>query len=636
MTGFATRSNAALRQFWRSEDGNTTIVCIYMSLAILLVTGGAIDVMRYESVRTKMQHVLDRAVLAAADLDQEADPSDVALDYVTTAGLGNALTGVTVDDGATYRTVSAAGQSNVDTFFMRMTGIDTLTAPAASTAEEKISNVEISLVLDISGSMRWNNRMDNLKPAAKKFVDKVMTEESNGITTLNLVPYAGHVNPGKDMYLYFQGKRPKVWENNGWGNGDQDAPGNSLCNNNAENADEGAADPNCAEGLPANYPGGRFTPWTQAISNVVYYFDLDGDDLYDVAHKIEDFPENAPRDADDFFKGHVAYLMSADSDLSDPDMFLGASIKGGGSKNKYFQVKGDQNGPDSDLGPTKNQGKIPGSTYSYGSISYSQWEAQYVAPKGNTSTNSETNTKSPNQKVNMTSSCVEIYDADFNTTDMPASDDYVPHFMYWDIDLSVMDWGWCPEDDTQIQYYSDDAVALKNFIDNIRMHDGTGSQYGMKYALSLLDPETRDAVSFMIEEGVVASKFEGRPIAWEDPETEKFIILMSDGIVTDQYRPEDATDAVNGEVELTNQSSSKSFNFSSRTSNITNLHKQCDLAKSKGVKIFTVAYETDNSAADVLRTCASSDSHFFRTEGTEIADTFDTIARQINNLRLIQ
>ena len=28
----------------------------------------------------------------------------------------------------------------------------------------------------------------------------------------------------------------KQWQNNGWGNGDQDAPGGSLCNNNAENA----------------------------------------------------------------------------------------------------------------------------------------------------------------------------------------------------------------------------------------------------------------------------------------------------------------------------------------------------------------------------------------------------------------
>lgn len=34
-------------------------------------------------------------------------------------------------------------------------------------------------------------------------------------------------------------------ENNGWGNGDQDAPGGSLCNNYAENYDEGLASPEC-------------------------------------------------------------------------------------------------------------------------------------------------------------------------------------------------------------------------------------------------------------------------------------------------------------------------------------------------------------------------------------------------------
>lgn len=35
--------------------------------------------------------------------------------------------------------------------------------------------------------------------------------------------------------------------NNGWGNGDQDAPGASLCNNNAENADEGDAAIECQD-----------------------------------------------------------------------------------------------------------------------------------------------------------------------------------------------------------------------------------------------------------------------------------------------------------------------------------------------------------------------------------------------------
>lgn len=640
MTRNIGRTKAGLQRFWRSEDGNSTIVCIYLCLAILLVTGGAIDVMRYEAVRTKMQHVLDRAVLAAADLDQEADPSAVVQDYAEKAGLGNALTGVTVEQGVNYRTVSATGRSDMDTLFMRMSGIDTLSAPGLSTAEEKIANVEISMVLDISGSMRDNNRMVNLKPAAKSFVDKVMTEESEGVTTLNLVPYAGQVNPGEYMFKYMRGERPKINENNGWGNGDQDAPGNSLCNNNAENADEGAADPSCSDGTTIATEEGFFTPWSQAISNMVFYFDVNEDGEYDgrtdIAHKIEDFPEDAPRDADDFFKGAVAYLMEDDSDLNDPDQFLGASIKGGNQKNQYFQVKGDVNGPESDLGPTKNTGKLPGNTYSYGSIDYAAWEASYVAPQGSTETDPETNEKQPNQKVNMTSSCVEITDAEFDNSALPTSSDYVPHFMYWPIAEEVMDWGWCPEDDTAIQYYSDDAVSLKAFIDNLRMHDGTGAQYGMKYALSLLDPATRPAVSEMIKEGLIAAKFEGRPIAWEDKETEKFIVLMSDGMVTDQFRPNNPKSAVNGEIELQTQGSIFYHNYSARSNNVANLHKQCDLAKANGVIIFTIAFETNDAAAADLHTCASSDSHFFRTSGMEISDVFDTVARQINNLRLIQ
>ena len=50
-----------------------------------------------------------------------------------------------------------------------------------------------------------------------------------------------------------------------------------------------------------------------------------------------------------------------------------------------------------------------------------------------------------------------------------------------------MDWGWCPDEDTAIQYYSDDKEALKKFIGHMRMHDGTGLQYRKKYSVALLD-----------------------------------------------------------------------------------------------------------------------------------------------------
>jgi uncharacterized protein YegL len=517
-----------------------------------------------------------------------------------------------------------------------MSGYNDMTPPARSVAEEKIANVEISLVLDISGSMRFNDRMTRLKPAAQAFVDKVMTDQTNGVTTLSLVPFAGQVNPGDVLFDYFRGERPKLKQNNGWGNGDQDAPGGSLCNNNAENYDEGLADPSCADGTAEPLTGGYFEPWGQAISNVVLYFDTDGDDIYDAAHKIEDFPENASRDVDDFFRGAVAYVMAQDNRLSDPEQFLGISVKGGKQTKRYFQVKGDVNGSSSDLGPTKNKGRIPGKTYSYSQIDYVAWEAEYISPNTDVppeETVEETVVVPTN--INMPSSCVEIYDPEFNTTEMPLSDDYVPHFHYWPIDHEQMDWGWCPGEDMAVQYYSADRQGLVDFIGNMRMHDGTGTQYGMKYGLALLDPMNRDEVSHLISQGLVDPRFEGRPIDWHDSETEKYIVLMTDGQTTDQFRPNDPRAAINGEVELQVQGGAH-YNLSSQSSNVTNLQKQCLLAKQNGVTVFTIAFETNSAGAADMLACASSASHFFHVQGDEIHETFDTIARQINNLRLIQ
>ncbi|MGP6087480.1 pilus assembly protein TadG-related protein [Antarctobacter jejuensis] len=627
---------ALAREFAKDEDGNVTIFSVYMILLILLVSGAAVDIMRFEATRAQLQTTMDRAVLAAADLDQVQTSDAVVRDYLEKSGMNHVLLGTEVTSGLNHRTVKAWGESDMATLFLKMSGYDNLTPPAISVAEEKISNVEISLVLDISGSMRFNDRMVKLKPAAQAFVSKVMAENTDSVTTLNLVPFAGQVNPGDILFDYFRGERPKQKQNNGWGNGDQDAPGGSLCNNNAENYDEGLADPSCTDGsAPAPVAAGYFPAWEQDISNIVVYFDTDGDDVYNRAHKIEDFPDNGPRDADDFFRGAVAYMIAQDNKITDPSQFLGISIKGGTQKTRYFQVKGDQNGAESDLGPTKNKGKIPGNTYSFGGIDYVAWEPSYVPPSPEEQPDPEAEPAEP-VNINMPGSCIEIYGSEFTTTDMPLSDDYVSHFMYWPIANDVMDWGWCPGEDTAIQYYSDNEAALNAFIADMRMHDGTGTHYGMKYGLALLDPNNRDEVSHLIANGLVAPRFEGRPIDWHDPETEKYIVLMTDGQTTDQFRPNDPRDPINGETELQVQGGASYHTLTSQSANVAYLQQQCDLAKAQGVTVFTIAFETSSDATNDMLQCASSASHFFHVQGDEIADTFDTIARQINNLRLIQ
>ena len=158
---------------WR-EDGTFTIFGVYILLIMLLFSGIGIDLMRFERDRAELQYTLDRAVLAAVDIENKDDPKAVVQEYFAKAGFADKLTSVTVKQGLSYREVAATALSRMDTQFMHMTGVDSLGVPAASTAEERIDGVEISLVLDVSGSMNRNDRLTNLKVAAKQFVDQMV------------------------------------------------------------------------------------------------------------------------------------------------------------------------------------------------------------------------------------------------------------------------------------------------------------------------------------------------------------------------------------------------------------------------------------------------------------------------------
>ncbi|MFW2543305.1 pilus assembly protein TadG-related protein [Primorskyibacter sp. 2E107] len=198
------RTDALVAAVAGDEDGNVTIFSVFMVMLTLIITGASIDIMRFEATRAKMQSTMDRAVLAAADLDQQQDPVAVVQDYMFKAGLESALATVEVDSGLNHRTVTANGSVDLKTFFMKMSGFDTLTAPARSVAEEKISNVEISLVLDISGSM-GGSRIANMRDAATEFIDTVIrpVDEGSGLTTVSLVPYNATVNLGDQVASYW-------------------------------------------------------------------------------------------------------------------------------------------------------------------------------------------------------------------------------------------------------------------------------------------------------------------------------------------------------------------------------------------------------------------------------------------------
>lgn len=204
------RITAHLQQFRRDERGTITVLALIIFVGIIAICGFGVDLMMNEMKRAKLQHTLDRAVLAAADLEQELDPAAVVQDYFTKSGMGDALTSTSVDDGLNYRTVSATARQDSNPLFLGILGIEEMVAPATGEATEKMANVEISMILDISGSMGQTDASGNrskiaaLREAANEFADTVIQPvEAPSLTTVSVVPYNATVNLGTQLASYF-------------------------------------------------------------------------------------------------------------------------------------------------------------------------------------------------------------------------------------------------------------------------------------------------------------------------------------------------------------------------------------------------------------------------------------------------
>ncbi|KIC13818.1 pilus assembly protein TadG-related protein [Leisingera sp. ANG-Vp] len=188
------------KAFRQEEDGMMAKLMISTFLAMLAVGGIGVDLMRMERDRTMLQYTLDRAALAAADLDQQNTPDAVVLDYLTKSGLQEYYQTPWWDSGLGFKKVEATIDATFPAHLLKFAGGDDMPITATSRAEESIDGVEISMVLDVSGSMNSNSRLDNLQIAAKDFVDTMVANTTDGKMSISIVPYATQVSIPEALY----------------------------------------------------------------------------------------------------------------------------------------------------------------------------------------------------------------------------------------------------------------------------------------------------------------------------------------------------------------------------------------------------------------------------------------------------
>lgn len=204
---------SAMQRYRREEDGAILIFGLIAFVIILMVGGIAVDMMRYESERVRLQGTADRAVLAAAmmrDNPANPDPEDVVRSYFAAEGLLEYVSGpnsiaVIPDNGTGAREVRVAPRAQLDTTFMRLSGINQLDMNLLSAATEALAEIqfEIVMVLDVSWSMDDNNRMTNLRQAAIEFVETMLPDDNDGRVAITFVPYSTEVIMPPGVLNYF-------------------------------------------------------------------------------------------------------------------------------------------------------------------------------------------------------------------------------------------------------------------------------------------------------------------------------------------------------------------------------------------------------------------------------------------------
>ncbi|MHA6690666.1 TadE/TadG family type IV pilus assembly protein [Devosia sp. A449] len=195
------------RRFLGDGSGNVAIMVAAAFLPILIIAGGATDIARHEAYRVQLQDGVDRAVLAAASLTQTRPVEATVADYLKTLPFIDAVTlKFTQVNAINRREVSVQASYEMATAFLPLIGINSISVNAGGTAVERRSKIELSLTLDLSGSMD-GSKYTTLKSAATTFVRTLLTPESSVYTTMSIVPYAGQVNVGQTMFAALGGKR---------------------------------------------------------------------------------------------------------------------------------------------------------------------------------------------------------------------------------------------------------------------------------------------------------------------------------------------------------------------------------------------------------------------------------------------
>ncbi len=201
----------------RDAHGSLSVVFGFALLILSASVGAALDYGRWVSARHQTQNAVDAALLAASRVAQLTGDSAQAITAATEHYDKMKSADVTNGDirfvsGASLNDWKVAGEGKVSTPFLTLIGLSTLPVKPRASASVALggandSNLEISLMLDLTGSMcpagvepcSSGPKIDALKKAAADLINLVVWDDQTTTTSrVALVPFAHRIRVGAD------------------------------------------------------------------------------------------------------------------------------------------------------------------------------------------------------------------------------------------------------------------------------------------------------------------------------------------------------------------------------------------------------------------------------------------------------
>lgn len=194
------KTGGMFSRFVGDRGGNVVVIFAVAITSVVLVGGGAIDLMTVSGNGRYLQDRVDSAALYVANGMTSATTN-------TAQAKAEARLRSLVDDDhgtlsdivatTTSQTVTVSAKLTTRSNFLALLGLTNLTSAASSSVTWGDTSLEVAIVFDTTGSMADNGKIAAAKSAAKSFVEQIAAKATTANSVkFSFVPFSNFVNVG--------------------------------------------------------------------------------------------------------------------------------------------------------------------------------------------------------------------------------------------------------------------------------------------------------------------------------------------------------------------------------------------------------------------------------------------------------